>query len=727
MAHEHAFKIDGMDCAEEISALTAELGPVFGEEHLRFDLMNAKLIVSTDKSNANDEVVSRVRATGMKATPWEESLQEDSDSGFNKHLRSLLTTVSGIALVVGFSWHALQHGAADALGGGEEASHIFPRATIAMYVAAILSGGWFIFPKAWFAARRLRPDMNLLMMVAVIGAVLISEWFEAATVTFLFAVALALESWSVGRARQAIGALMDLSPTTAKYISPEGGETIEAPVGDVPVGATVLVRPGERIPLDGDVSRGKTTVNQAPITGESKPVPKEPGDELFAGTLNEDGAIEFRVTKAASDTTLARIIRMVEDAQSRRAESEQWVQTFARYYTPAMMLLALAIAIVPPLFFGGSWYNWFYEALVILVIACPCALVISTPVSVVAGLSAAARNGVLIKGGVYLEAPAKLRAIALDKTGTLTSGHPEVQEVVSFTDVSREEILARAAALEALSEHPIARAILRAAEAEGITPAAADDFQAIKGRGAEAKIDGIAYWVGSHRLGHERGEEDAEMHDRIGKAEDAGHTVVLLGCDREIQGLITIGDPVRPESRDAVKAMHDAGIEHVVMLTGDNKGTAKAVAEATGVDEFLAELLPEDKVEEIRKLVSRWDRVAMVGDGVNDAPAMAEASFGIAMGAMGTDVAIETADIALMTDDLSRLPWLVRHSRRTLNIIRQNIFFALGLRVVFVVLALLGLATLWMAIAADMGASLLVVFNGLRLMRGAAAKGGVEA
>jgi Cd2+/Zn2+-exporting ATPase len=727
MAHEHAFKIDGMDCAEEISALTAELGPVYGEEHLRFDLMNAKLIVSTDKSNVNDEVVSRVRATGMKATPWEESLKEDSDSGFSKRLRSLLTTVSGLALAAGFGWHAVQHGAVDALGGGEEASHVFPRVSIALYLAAILSGGWFIFPKAWFAARRLRPDMNLLMTVAVIGAVLISEWFEAATVTFLFSVALALESWSVGRARRAIGALMDLSPETARYVPPEGGDVIEAPIGDVPLGATVIVRPGERIPLDGEVSKGKSTVNQAPITGESRLIPKEPGDELYAGTLNEDGAIEFRVSKAVSDTTLARIIRMVEGAQSRRADSEQWVQTFARYYTPAMMFLAFAIAIVPPLFFGGSWYDWFYEALVILVIACPCALVISTPVSVVAGLSAAARSGVLIKGGVYLEAPAKLRAIALDKTGTLTTGSPEVREVVSFADASREEILTRAAALEVSSEHPIARAILRAAEAEGITHTTAEGFQAIKGRGAEATIDGITYWVGSHRLAHERGEESSEMHDQIVKAEEAGHTVVLLGRDREIQGLIAIGDPVRPEAPDAVKALHNAGIEYVVMLTGDNKGTAQAVAEASGVDGFIAELLPEDKLAEIRKLVHRWENVAMIGDGVNDAPAMAEASFGIAMGAMGTDVAIETADIALMTDDLSRVPWLVRHSRRTMSIIRQNIFFALGLKAVFVVLALLGLATLWMAIAADMGASLLVVFNGLRLMRGYAINGDAAA
>lgn len=486
MAKEYEFKVEGMDCAEETTALTAELGPVFGEENLRFDLLNAKLIVSTERQDNITEIVTeKVRATGMKAVPWEETKRDDARSFVERYGRTALTTASFLALAAGFSWHAWQHGSLDALASGDDSGHAFPLPSLILYVAAIVCGGWYIFPKAWLAAKRLRPDMNLLMTIAVIGAALISEWFEAATVTFLFAVALALEAWSVGRARRAIGDLMNLSPATARYRPSEDAEIVEAPVGEVPVGATVIVRPGERIPLDGTVTKGRSTINQAPITGESKPISKALDDELFAGTLNEDGALEFRVDKKAADTTLARIIRMVEDAQSRRAQAEQWVQQFARYYTPAMIALAVGIAVVPPLLLGGSWYDWFYEALVILVIACPCALVISTPVSVVTGLSAAARNGVLIKGGVYLEAPSRLRAIAMDKTGTLTLGHPEVQEVLSFGDLQERDVLERAAAMEMHSEHPIARAILRATEQQDIEPGAAEDFQAIKGRGAE--------------------------------------------------------------------------------------------------------------------------------------------------------------------------------------------------------------------------------------------------
>lgn len=717
---DYAFKIRGMDCAEEVAILKRELGPGFGEENLRFDVMNGKLIVaSEDGGTTRNKVVELVRKTGMEAIPWDKHVSQakNGDSFWSRRGRTILTVLSGICIFLGFVWHSTQHGILDALTGGEAERHQFPLSVIILYVAGIVSGGWYIFPKAWYAARRLRPDMNLLMTVAVVGAALISEWFEAATVTFLFSVALLLESWSVGRARRAISGLLDLSPDTARYYDPQSGEVVEAPIADVPLGATVLVRPGERIPLDGDVTKGRTKINQAPITGESKLVTKEPGDPVYAGTINDEGAFEFEATKEASDTTLARIIRMVEDAQSRRAESEQWVEKFARYYTPGMMLLAVGIAILPPLLLGGSWYTWFYEALVILVIACPCALVISTPVSIVAGLSSAARAGVLVKGGVYLEMPARVRAIALDKTGTLTLGHPEVQRVEGLDGTSDEELLRLAAALESSSEHPLARAILRRAEQDGLTVQPAQDFQAITGKGATATIYGSQYWIGSHRLVHEMEAEGPGMHERVEQLEDAGHTVVALGKGNTLMGLISIGDGVRPEAMDSVEELRDEGIENVVMLTGDNEGTAKAVSEATGVTEYRAELLPEDKVKTIQELVRKWEWVAMVGDGVNDAPAMAEASFGIAMGAMGTDVAIETADIALMTDDLRRLPWLIRHSKRTLRVIRQNVFFALGVKVVFIVLAFAGLATLWMAIAADTGASLLVIFNGLRLLK----------
>jgi Cd2+/Zn2+-exporting ATPase len=490
---------------------------------------------------------------------------------------------------------------------------------------------------------------------------------------------------------------------------------MEKPVVEVPLGATVLVRPGERIPLDGIVTKGRTSVNQAPITGESMPVAKEEGDEVFAGTINEDGAIEFKATNAAADTTLARIIRMVEEAQSRRAPVEQWVEKFARYYTPAMIAVAFLVAVVPPLF-GGLWGRWFYEALVVLVIACPCALVISTPVSIVAALTTSARAGVLIKGGAFLEAAGRVNVFALDKTGTLTKGLLEVQEIIPLNGHTHSELLARAAALEAHSEHPLAAAVLKRARLENVQPLDAENFRALKGRGAEATIEGRLFWVGSHRLLHEKGVEESEMHAQAQQMEDAGHSVVAVGSDRHVCGLISVADSIRPEASDLVRELKAAGVRHVAMLTGDNQGTADAVGRALGIDEVRAELLPEDKMKAIQDIQGKYGDAAMVGDGVNDAPALATATIGIAMGAAGTDAAVETADIALMSDDLARLPWLVRHARRSLGVVRQNIVFALGVKVAFMALALAQVATLWMAIAADMGASLIVIFNALRLL-----------
>ncbi|MBL7648429.1 MAG: heavy metal translocating P-type ATPase [Candidatus Hydrogenedentes bacterium] len=710
-------KIDGMCCAEEIATLKRALEGIVPEETLSFDLLNGRLAAEGGEAAA-DSIINAVNKTGMRAVRWSDHVarQQAGESFWKRYGRVICAGLSAAAIAVGFLIHTTAAGLHAAFSGGEGAN--VPVVTIAAYAVAVLSGGWFVFPKAWYAARALRPDMNLLMVTAVIGAGLIGEWFESATVSFLFAVALLLESWSVGRARKAIGALMDLAPAKARFICPNDGDIEEKPVAQVPLGVTVLVRPGERIPLDGIVTKGTTTINQSPITGESVPVTKVSGDVVFAGTINEDGAIEFKATSAADDTTLARIVRMVEEAQQRRAAAEQWVEKFARYYTPAMMLLALLVALLPPLVLGATWTPWFYQALVMLVIACPCALVISTPVSIVAGLSCAARHGVLIKGGAYLEAPARLRAIALDKTGTLTQGKPDVQRIAPMNGHTEAELLERAAALEMGSGHPLARAVLARARAAGITPAAAEDFQSLQGRGAEGRIGGRDFWIGSHNLMHEKGAETPEIHDTALAMEDAGHSVIAIGNDDHVCGLISVGDAVRAASATSVKAMKAAGIEHVAMLTGDNEGTARAVATLSGVDSFQSELLPEGKVEALRTLMREFKYVAMVGDGVNDAPAMAEATLGIAMGAMGTDVAIETADIALMSDDLSKIAWLIRHSRRTLFIIKQNIAIALGLKLMFIALAMAGVATLWMAIAADMGASLLVIFNGLRLLRG---------
>ncbi len=711
------FRIQGLDCAEEVRALKNTVGELSGIDDIQFDVLNGRMTVEFDPDRTSvEDVREAVEQAGLNVIPKDFG----ASTGFRqRNGRLALCIASGVLLFGGFLSHALLHGnVMSALTGGEgDAAHAYPTVSMALYLASVLAGWWFIAPKALAAARRLSADMNLLMTVAVAGALVIGEWFEAGAVTFLFSLSLVLESWSVGRARRAIGKLMDLSPAVARHICPHNGDIEEIPVEAVPVGATVLVRPGEKVPLDGTVSKGRTTINQAPITGESAPVEKREGDEVFAGTVNDESSFHFTVVKAAADTTLARIIRMVEEAQGRRAKAEQWVEKFARYYTPAMMALAVVVALAPPLLFGASWSAWFYQALVMLVIACPCALVVSTPVTIVAGLASAARAGILIKGGLFLEAPACLRGIALDKTGTLTHGTPEVQALYPFNGHTKQELLARAAALEFESGHPIARAIVRAAAARGIDFEPAHRVQDLKGKGAQASINGKDYWIGSHRFMHEKGAETADVHAKALDIENAAHTLVALGSEEHVCGLIAVADEVRPQARAAIRALKETGIEHVVMLTGDNRVTASAVAAAVGINQFRAELLPHEKVKAVEEMTQRYGKVAMIGDGVNDAPAMAASSLAIAMGAAGTDAAIETADVALMSDDLSKVPWLILHSRRTLAIIKQNVGFALGTKALFMILALFGLATLWMAIAADMGASLLVVLNGLRMLR----------
>ncbi|HEX4495491.1 MAG TPA: heavy metal translocating P-type ATPase [Thermoanaerobaculia bacterium] len=715
------YKIRGMDCAEEVAVLKREVGPrVGGEDRLSFDILKARMSVAAAAEEVPErEILKAVERTGMRAQVWREASEEAEPQGvWQRRGRTILSSASGFAILAGFAVHAvLAGGISPALGSeGMGAAHFVPWAARAFYLLSILAGLWTVAPKAWFALRRLRPDMNLLMVVAVLGAVAIGEWLEGATVAFLFALSLALESWSVGRARRAVAALMDLSPEMARL--QEDGREEEVPAGQVEVGSRFVVRPGERLPLDGRVTDGASEVNQAPITGESAPVRKRAGDEVYAGTINGDGALVVESTRGADDTTLAHIIRMVEEGQSRRAPSEQWVERFARIYTPAVMGLALAVLLVPPLLFGGAWDGWLYRALVLLVIACPCALVISTPVSIVAALASAARNGVLVKGGLFIEIPARLQAVALDKTGTLTWGRPTVVEVVCFPGHDERELLERVGALEARSEHPLARAILAYAKDRGVEIWPAEDFQILQGRGATGRFGDREYWLGSHRYLEEHAQETPEIHDRLEGMSQAGCTAVVVGTGDHVCGLIAVADAVREESRSVVRALHDAGIRHVVMLTGDNRGTAEAIARETGVDEVRAELLPAEKVAAVDQLVARYGQVAMIGDGVNDAPAMARATLSIAMGAAGSDAAIETADIALMADDLSKLPWLIRHSHRTLRVIRQNIGFSLLVKALFVVLTFADHASLWAAIAADMGASLLVISNGLRLLRG---------
>ncbi len=713
------FKIEGMDCAGEVATLKRELVPlVGGEERLAFDLVRARLTVEPHDVTSTHEIVEAVRRTGMRATVWSESGEFEAPSGFwATYARMLTTWGSGVFAVAGFLSHVLVIGeVAGALGSeGMGVTAGVPLVAIAFYTAGIIAGVWFVALRAWHAARTLRPDMNLLMTIAVVGAVALGEWLEAATVAFLFALSLLLESWSVGRARRAIETLMDLTPATARVRGADGA-WIETAPGRVDVGTVFAVRPAERIPLDGVVVRGASAVDQAPITGESVPVSKEIESEVFAGTINGDGMLEIRCTKPAEDTTLARIIRMVEDAQSKRAPSEQWVERFARVYTPVVMGLAVLILLLPPLVLDAAWLDWLYRALVLLVIACPCALVISTPVSIVASLTAAARSGVLIKGGVFVESPSRVRALAIDKTGTLTWGEPSVVGVVAFRDHDESELLARLAALETHSDHPLARAIVAAAQERGLELPIATEFELIRGKGARGRVGDRTYWLGSHRYLEERGQETPEVHAQLNAMQEAGRSVVVVGNEEHVCGFITLADTVRPDTADTLLRLKALGIERIVMLTGDNSGTANVIARKVGVDEAMSELLPADKVAAIEDLVNRFGQVAMVGDGVNDAPALARASLGIAMGAAGSDAAIETADIALMSDDLTKLPWLIGHSQRTVTIIRQNIGFSLVVKAAFVLLTFGGLASLWAAIAADMGASLLVTFNGLRLL-----------
>ena len=701
------FKIQGLDCAEEVAVLKREVGPVVGgEDRLAFDILNARMIVNAGPDEvAPERIVAAVARTGMRAEPWRKDEVGEKGLGFwARRGRTILTVTSGLASGVGAMLH---------IAGGWTAKPGVAAETC--YLLAMLAGLWLVLPKAWIALKQLRPDMNLLMVVAVTGAVVIGEWAEAATVAFLFALSLELEAWSVGRVRRAVASLLDLAPPTARVVT--GGEPErDTPVKEVAVGAVIVVRPGERIPLDGKIAKGSGHVNQAPITGESVPAPKQPGDDVFAGSVNGEGVLEVTVTRAANDTTLARIIRMVGESQSRRAASERWVDQFAAIYTPAVMALAVAVAIVPPLI-GGGWWEWVYRALVLLVIACPCALVISTPVSIVAALTAAARNGVLVKGGMFIELPSRLKAVALDKTGTLTEGRPAVVEVVPLNGHDEAELLERAAGLEARSEHPLARAVIEYAKVKGINVTTAEDLRAVPGKGAVGRWRGREFWAGSPRYMAERGQETDDVRRRLDAMTGAGRSVIVVGNETHVCGLIALADAVRPAAKDAIRDLKELGVIRVVMLTGDNEATARAVGKDAGVDDVRAGLLPEEKVAAVEALVAEFGTVAMVGDGVNDAPALARASLGIAMGAAGTDAAIETADVALMSDDLRKLPWLIRHSRRTMSVIRQNVAFSLAVKLVFVILTFAGYSSLWAAIAADTGASLLVIFNGLRLLR----------
>ena len=558
-------------------------------------------------------------------------------------------------------------------------------------------------------------DINVLMMVAVAGAIALGEWSEGASVVFLFALAQVLESRAMERARGAIRSLMDLAPAEALVVRDPA--PVRVPVDDVRVGDRVIVRPGEKVPLDGRVAAGQSHVNQAPVTGESLPVEKMAGDDVFAGTINGRGALEVEVTRLRRDSTLARIIHLVEEAQSQRAPSQTFVDRFARVYTPAVLVLAASIAFVPPLVFGGNWAAWIYRSLVLLVISCPCALVISTPVSIVSALAAAARKGVLIKGGARLERLASVRCVAFDKTGTLTSGRLQVTDLVPLNGASPHQILSLAASLESHSEHPIGEAIVRRAASDDVRLARAGSFEALPGLGAQGTVGQDVVLVGSRRLFQERRMWSDEAEEAFGRLASQGRSTIAVGTNGAAIGIIGVADETRSAAPEAIQMLREHGIGHVVLLTGDHDAPARATAAALGIDEVRAGLLPEEKLDAVRELRRRHGALAMIGDGVNDAPALAAADVGIAMGVAGTDAALETADIALMADELAKIPYALRLSRATARNIRANIGFSLALKGAFLVMAIAGTATLWMAVVADMGASLIVIANALRLLR----------
>ncbi|KVC78229.1 heavy metal translocating P-type ATPase [Burkholderia ubonensis] len=695
-----AFRIMQMDCPTEETLIRKKLGGMREVSALEFNLMQRMLTVE-HAPGAQAAIAGAIRTLGM--TPEAASADAPPSRARGEPAKPWWPlALAGVAAIASeaASWVGLPSWLAAVLALG-----------------AVLACGITTYKKGWIALRNGNLNINALMSIAVTGAMAIGQWPEAAMVMVLFTIAELIEAKSLDRARNAIQGLMRLAPDTATVRDADGSwRTVEA--AQVALGAIVRVKPGERIGLDGEVVDGRSTVNQAPITGESLPVEKTAGDTVFAGTINESGSFEYRVTAVASNTTLARIIHAVEEAQGAKAPTQRFVDQFARVYTPIVFAIALLVAVAPPLVAGGAWHEWIYRALVLLVIACPCALVISTPVTIVSGLAAAARRGILVKGGVYLEEGRKLAWLALDKTGTITHGKPvQTDFVLRAADVDAARVRHLAASLAARSDHPVSQAIATAARAEDAAPFAdVQDFEALVGRGVRGAIDGARYWLGNHRLVEELARCSPSLEAQLDALEREGKSVVMLIDETRVLGVFAVADTIKDTSRAAIAELHALGIR-TAMLTGDNPHTAQAIARQAGIDDARGNQLPEDKLAAVEELAtSGAGAVGMVGDGINDAPALARADIGFAMGAMGTDAAIETADVALMDDDLRKIPAFVRLSRATHRVLVQNIGFALGVKLVFLGLTVAGLGTMWMAVFADAGASLIVVGNGLRLL-----------
>ncbi len=712
---ETRYRIDAMDCSAEESEIRRALDPIAGISNLRFDLRRRVLTIAAPQG-VQPQAVEAMRRVGfealaidaMPADAEKHRHSHDHDHGHDHPVHGPGMSRMFVALVFAI--------------GAETLSFLTDESTltrvVGMALAAIAIGlaGFDTYKKGLTALRHGRLNINALMSVAVTGAFLIGQWPEAAMVMALYAIAELIEARSVERARHAVQSLLELAPEDAELRQADGS-WLRQPASEVAVGALIRIRPGERLPLDGIVSAGNSAIDEAPVTGESIPVDKAPGDQVFAGTVNQTAALEIVTTALASDSTLTRIIHAVEQAQGSRAPMQRFVDRFAAIYTPAVFALAVAVALVTPWLMGWTWAAAIYKALVLLVIACPCALVISTPVTVVSGLAFAARRGILIKGGVFLEGARTLKVLAMDKTGTITEGQPRLLAFELLDPAADETRIRRiASSLADRSDHPVSKAIASALDG---TPLDVVDFTAVAGRGVRGRIDGRVYALANHRWVEERGQCSADIEARLKIHEEAGRSVTLLVGDAGVLAICAVADRIKPSSAQAVAALKAAGVTPV-MLSGDNLATARTIAAQAGIDEVHANLLPEDKLAVIEKLQRQFGRIGMVGDGINDAPALARADIGFAMGGAGAHTAMEAADVVVMNDDLQRLPETIQLSRRTHAVLWQNIALALGIKLVFLLLALFGSATMWMAVFADMGASLLVVFNGLRLLRPAA-------
>lgn len=695
------FFVAGLDCPSEEKLIRKQFRDMSEVEYLDFNFIAEEVTIRHHLINVN-ELQRRIESTGM-------SVRIKGESPAGKPTKS----------TANYSWGRLSIAGIFALCS-ELATYFLsndlaPLSIIAALIAIGLSG-LNLFKKGFIAFRTKAMNINSLMLIAVIGAFFIGAWPEAAMVTVLFALAERIERYSLDKARHAIRSLMQIAPEMASI--KQDGAWKSYPVEQVIIGAVVKVKPGERIPLDGEIISGQSTVNQAPVTGESMPISKQVGDEVFAGTLNEHGSFEIKVTKTSGNTLLAKIGKAIEQAQSERAPTERFVDQFSKYYTPIMVLIAVLIAFIPPLAFNYPFYDWIYKALTLLVIACPCALVISTPVTVVSGLAAAAKKGLLIKGGNYLETGHKLQMIALDKTGTLTEGKPQVTDFIAYdSSINEAQLLLLAASLDSHSEHPVAHALVTYWTYQQPQAALLEvgQFSALPGRGVKGVVNQELYYVGNHQLAEDNEVCSSDIERLLKRLEEEGKTTVILSNSTQVLAIFAVADTLRATSREAIERLHQQGIK-TAMLTGDNAATAHAIAKQVGIDEVKANVLPTDKMQAIDALLQRYQIVGMVGDGINDAPALAKASISFAMG-KGTDTALETADVALMNDNLDMLPFYVDLSHKTARILHQNISLSIVIKGVFFVLALGGIATLWMAVFADMGASLIVVANGLRLLR----------